>query len=423
MPRRSWQLALPSLGWRLMRAERRTPRRLIAGYAVDGLLEWATSIALLVWSYDRTGSAIAAGALLIAKQAAPGLLAPSAGRILDRHGARLPLASGLVLRAAGTAGALLAGSTALLLPLAVVAGSGGMLVRASLRTTAATSFDGEQRRRTNALTNTTMGVTSMAGPALGGAAVAATSPTAVGLVAACAGAVAAGALAVWPPAGRGQNAAQEDLDIPGDPGAGHDRKPRPRSRLAALGAVAAVAALLAMDEPALLPFATQALSADTRAYGAILGAWGAGIIIGSLWLTRLSHRSMLAVALWGAALVAAAYLGLAASPNVGIATAVAVVGGIGNGLDWMALVTALQERTPAAEQGRLAADLEAVIAIGPPIGYLVGGALTDGFGPRAPFLLGGALTLVVLAAVTGLIARRDEPAAGLTPAGVANRAS
>ncbi len=88
----------------------------------------------------------------------------------------LPLASGLLLRAVGTAVALLAGSTTLLLPLAVVAGTGGMLVRASLRTVAATAFDGEERRRTNALTNTTMGVTSMAGPALGGAAVAATSP-------------------------------------------------------------------------------------------------------------------------------------------------------------------------------------------------------------------------------------------------------
>ncbi len=125
---------------------------------------------------------------------------------------------------------------------------------------------------------------------------------------------------------------------------------------------------------------------------------------------------MLAVALWGAALVAAAYLGLAVAPNVGVATAVALVGGIGNGLDWMALVTALQERTPPAEQGRLAADLEAVIAIGPPIGYLIGGALTDSFGPRAPFLLGGVLTLVVLALVTGLIARRREPAAALVTA-------
>lgn len=393
----------------------RRRRRLIAAYAVDGLLEWATSIALLVWSYDRTGSAIAAGALLIAKQAAPGLLAPSAGRLLDRRGARLPLASGLVLRAVGTAGALLAGSTALLLPLAVVAGTGGMLVRASLRTVAATAFDGGERRRTNALTNTTMGVTSMAGPALGGAAVAATSPTVVGLVAAGAGVAAAGVLATRSPARR-QGREPAGPDAPSELSAGQRRGARSRGRLAALGAVAAVAALLAMDEPALLPFATQALSADTAAYGAILGAWGAGIVIGSLWLTRLGRRSMLAVALWGAALVAAAYLGLAVAPNVGVATAIAVVGGVGNGLDWMALVTALQERTPPAEQGRLAADLEAVIAVGPPIGYLIGGALTDSFGPRAPFLLGGALTLVVLGLVTGLIARRREPAATLVTA-------
>ncbi len=392
---------------------RQRRRSLIVAYAIDGLLEWATSIALLVWSYDRTGSAIAAGALLVAKQAVPGLLAPAVGRAIDRRGVRALLAGGFALRALGTAAALIAAQAALLLPLAVLAGTGGMLVRVSLRAIAATSFDGEGRRRTNAMINTTMGVTSMAGPAIGGAAVAATSATVVGLSSTAAGLIAGVLFLAWAPAGSVRRNPHDSDISAADAGAGAVGG-RSTFRLLTLGAVAAIAALLAMDEPALLPFATQALSADTTAYGAILGAWGAGIIIGSLWLTRLARRSMPAVALWGAALVACAYLGLAATPSVGIAVAIAIAGGIGNGLDWMALVTALQERTPFAEQGRLAADLEAVIAIGPPVGYLIGGALTDAFGARAPFLVGGALTLVVLAVTAAVLNRRPLAASAIS---------
>jgi MFS family permease len=89
-----------------------------------------------------------------------------------------------------------------------------------------------------------------------------------------------------------------------------------------------------------------------------------------------------------------------------------MLGGIGNGVQWVAVVTALQEATEDRFQARVAGLLEAVMAIGPGIGFVTGGVITTLLTPRAAFAVSGAGVLLILA-VGALTLRRRRP--GLPP--------
>ena len=49
--------------------------------------------------------------------------------------------------------------------------------------------------------------------------------------------------------------------------------------------------------------------------------------------------------------VGAGYLGLAAAPTLAVACAASVVGGAGNGVQWVAAISAVQELTVAGDAG------------------------------------------------------------------------
>ena len=51
-----------------------------------------------------------------------------------------------------------------------------------------------------------------------------------------------------------------------------------------------------------------------------------------------------------------------------------VVGGAGNGIQWVAVMTALQEATPTEYQARMSGLLESIGAAMPGVGFLLGGA-------------------------------------------------
>jgi MFS family permease len=76
-----------------------------------------------------------------------------------------------------------------------------------------------------------------------------------------------------------------------------------------------------------------------------------------------------------------------------------VVGGAGNGIQWVAVLTALQEATPTDYQARMAGLLESIGAAMPGVGYLIGGLIVSLASPRTAFAIAGAgiLVLVVIA--------------------------
>jgi MFS family permease len=89
------------------------------------------------------------------------------------------------------------------------------------------------------------------------------------------------------------------------------------------------------------------------------------------------------------AAVAIGYLGTAVAPTLAVACAASVVGGVGNGTQWASVETMLHQWVEETFRVRTAAVLEALAAIAPGIGIVLGGALTALVSPRAAYLLAG----------------------------------
>ena len=132
-------------------------------------------------------------------------------------------------------------------------------------------------------------------------------------------------------------------------------------------------------------------------YGALLAGWGIGMVLGSVVFAAVRRVRLPVLLFLSTAAIGVAYLGTSASPNLFAACAASCLGGLGNGVQWIALVTAVQELTRAAFQARVLSLLEALASVMPGVGFLLGGAITAVFEPRASYAVAGAGVLVVLA--------------------------
>ena len=122
-------------------------------------------------------------------------------------------------------------------------------------------------------------------------------------------------------------------------------------------------------------YAKESLGTTSAGFGVLLSAWGAGIVIGSLLFVALKNRSGFALIVVSTALIGLAYLGMSQAGTLVVACAMSVVGGAGNGVQWVAVMTALQEATPTEYQARMSGLLESIGAAMPGVGYLLGGVL------------------------------------------------
>ena len=86
--------------------------------------------------------------------------------------------------------------------------------------------------------------------------------------------------------------------------------------------------------PAEVLYAKATLKAGDLGYGRLLSAWGVGMVIGSILFARANRRSLGAMLTGGTFAVGLAYLGFAVAPSLGVAALAAVLGGIGNGVQW-----------------------------------------------------------------------------------------
>ncbi len=156
--------------------------------------------------------------------------------------------------------------------------------------------------------------------------------------------------------------------------------------------------MFAMDEPALLAYVRDGLGGDVGTYGLILVVWGAGIIVGGLLYAARGVGAPFAAIVLGVASSALGYLGLGFAPNVLVAVVAAVIGGMGNGAYWVAIVTTVLERAPSGEEARVSARLEGLATAMPAVGILLGGVVAEVVSPRVTLWLPGLVALVALAA-------------------------
>jgi MFS family permease len=155
--------------------------------------------------------------------------------------------------------------------------------------------------------------------------------------------------------------------------------------------------------------------------GLLMSAAGFGLIVGSFGSSAVTRRFGIPRA-YGAslALMAAGAALAAVSPNVWVASAFAVLFGLGNGIAIVANALLVQRGAPDRVRGRaftviMSANYAAFLA-----GMILAGFLTDAWGARATWLFAAILTLVGAvigyAILRGTGERLAEPAEALPPA-------
>jgi MFS family permease len=379
-------------------------RRLATTYAVNELGDWMGIVALSVLVFDRTGSALATAGLFLGTRFLPALLAPLLVVRAEQPPPRYSLPVVYCGEAAAFGGlALLADhfSVAAVIALAIVDGTLALTGRALTRAVVASLLEPSGELRSgNAVLNVAFTVAAALGPAIAGIVVASFGvQSALLLDAASFYAIAwivftAGSLPrAEPEPGRARERLRAGL-----------RYIRAHTTLRRLliaegGAFVFFAAVIPIE----VIYAKQTLDAGDSGYGLLLASWGAGMVVGSL-VFAANRRSPLAHLLFFSTLtVGAGYLGLAAAPTLGVACAASVVGGAGNGVQWVAAISAVQELTVPGMQVRVMSVLESIGAAMPGVGYLLGGLLTTAYDPRATFLVAGIGVLAIVAVATPLL--------------------
>jgi MFS family permease len=147
-------------------------------------------------------------------------------------------------------------------------------------------------------------------------------------------------------------------------------------------------------------YAKQTLGTSDSGYGLMLASWGAGMVLGSLVFAALRRMSLPYLLFLSTLAVGAGYLGLAAAPTLALACAASVLGGAGNGVQWVAVISAVQELTAESMQARVMSVLESIGAAMPGIGFAVGGAIAALTSPRITFLVAGIGAFAIVAVAT-----------------------
>ncbi|MEA2426830.1 MAG: hypothetical protein QOF37_458, partial [Thermoleophilaceae bacterium] len=145
--------------------------------------------------------------------------------------------------------------------------------------------------------------------------------------------------------------------------------------------------------------------------GVLLTAWGAGMVGGSLAFTALARARLSLLGAGAALAVAAGYAIMGVAPSLAVAAAAATLGGAGNGMQWVAFASRVQERAPLDLAPLLAAVLESMTALAPGVGFLAGGVAVSLLDPRVCLVGIG----VAIAAVVALSSAQRAAAPGRRP--------
>ena len=372
-------------------------RRLAFSFTVNELGDWLGIVALAILVFDRTDSALATAGLFLGTSFVPALFAPALVARIERTPPRVALPVIYCLEAGVFASlAVLAENFSLSAVIALATLDGILLLagRSLTRAVAAAMLEPTgQLRAGNAILNMGFTVGAAAGPALGGLVVAglgiqsalllnSLSFLVIGIV------MFAGPLPhIQPEAGRWKDRLRAGLAYVAG------RMPLRRLLMAQGAAFIFFAAVIPIE----VIYAKETLGAGDSGYGALLASWGIGMVLGSVVFAAKRRSGLPLLLVLSTIAVGTAYLGLAVAPTLLVACAVSVLGGTGNGIQWVSVVSAIQEMTRSTMQARVMSVLESVSSAMPGFGFIVGGLVATSHSPRATFLVAGAGVLVVVA--------------------------
>lgn len=372
----------------------------VAGaFTINEFGNWLGEVALAVVVFDRTHSAIATAGLFLCARFLPALIGPAlTARLEHLRGRRVLPAVHLGEAIVFAALALCAsgGSTLLLICLAALDGILAITARAMLWATTAGLLGPRQLlRQGNAVLNGGFTAAGALGPICAGTLVATLGAAPALSLDAASFLLAAVILA---------RARSLPLGIDGGAPAGWRRKLREGLRYAAgrrhvrelLTWQAITLVLFTLVIPIEIVFIKTQLHAGDAGYGALLASWGAGMIAGAAVFTIVRRISVLWLLVLSSAAIALGYLGIAASPTLLAACLASLLGGLGNGVEWVALLTALQAATPPERQVVVMALFESLSTVMPGIGFALGGAIATLSSPRVAYAAAGGGLLVLL---------------------------
>jgi MFS family permease len=389
-------------------------RRLALVRLIDELGDWLGEIALAVLVFDQTGSLAATTALFLALQFVPAIATPPLVARLEAAPSRFVLAGLNVAQALVfvlLAQLVMSFSLAPVIGLAALGGALAITARTLSRVAATAAAEPHGLlREANALLNIGFTVGAAAGPAIAGVVVASSGARTALLADAASFAVVALILATA--TGLPRTKVEDAGSIARlRRGLAYVRA-RPQLKIMIL-AQAAAFVFFALVIPIEVVFAKETLGAGDAGYGALLASWGAGMVAGGtafVLLRRTPLRVLLPIAVLA---IGAAYLITGFAPTLLVACIASVVGGIGNGIEWVALVTAVQQLTRAEYQARVVSLVDSIGKAAPGIGFVLGGGIAALFSPRASYAVAGAGVVVVLGLAALALSRagwRGEPA-------------
>jgi len=377
-------------------------RRLATTYAVNELGDWMGIVALSVLVFERTDSALATAALFLGTRFLPALLAPILVTRAERPPPRFALPVIYCGEAAAFGGlALLAAadsfSLAAVITLAMIDGALALAGRALTRAVVAALLEpAGELRAGNALLNIAFTGGAALGPGLAGLVVAGFGvPTAllldavsfylIGWILLTAGPLPR----AEPEPGRMRERVRAGLAYI------HQKVVLKRLLIAQGAAFVFFAAVIPIE----VIYAKETLGTSDSGYGLLLASWGAGMVLGSLVFAVARRTSIALLLLFSTLTVGAGYLGLAAAPTLALACVASVIGGGGNGVQWVSMISAVQELTAQGMQARVMSVLESIGAAMPGIGFALGGVIAAVATPRATFLVAGLGVMAIVVVV------------------------
>lgn len=391
-------------------------RPLVTTYGLSEVVDWLTTVALAVLVYEATRSAVATTVLFVSSKFVPAFVAPAVTARVDRVAPRRSLPVLYALQAVAFGGmAFFSGSVAAVVVLATFAGGAVLVSRALVRAAVVSALpDKNDLARGNGLMNVVFSTAFAVGPAIAGAAVAT-----VGVELTL---VASAALLAWMALYAGVSVLPALLVEDEEAGDGwftrlnraiqHVRHEPALSRLFSTQGVLLV--FFTMVPPIEVVYAREELGTTAAGLGALMASWGVGAIVGSALFSRVARHGTLMVTIGASLAMGVSYLGMGLAATLGTACVLSAIGGLGNGMQWIAFVTAVQERTPAALQARAMALVESLGAAVPGVGFALGGAIAAAASARIAYDVAGIAILTI--ALAGALVIRGLPHAGAQPA-------
>jgi len=381
-------------------------RRLALSYAVNEMGDWLGIVALSVLVFERTDSALATALLFIGTGALPALLTPLMVARLERPPPRFVLPT-IYAGEAAAFGALtlLAGnfSLAAVVAIATIDGALALTARTLTRAVSAAMLEPHgELRPGNAVLNIAFTGGAAVGPAIAGAVVAGFGVQSALLLDALSFYAIACILLTARPLPHVEPEPGHLIEQVRT-GLGYIRDHATLRRLLTAQTMAIV--FFSIVIPIEVIYAKEALGAGDTGYGLLLGSWGAGMVLGSVVFATLRRAPLPLLLFFSTVAIGAGYLGMAAAQSLALACVASAIGGLGNGVQWVAVVSAVQELTRAAMQARVIGTLESLASAAPGLGYVLGGLIATGWSPRATFLIAGLGVMAIVCASAFLLGR------------------